>query len=358
MPVQGIVRLRKHQFGRQAAFGTKVAATRAYPVKGVPEVELNWTDPDLDVGSLDPVAAPHREAPALTASLEFPQLDYNSLPQLLSAFFGGAVEPTGGGTAQTWAFSPASATVDEPDVHTYEMGDDVLTDWYQFGDGILDSVEFTGPEGLGPVTASASWRFGSVASTGSTDSPVTGTVPTPGLDVDPNPVLVYLKDMAIAIADSTAGLAAGQIVDALHSIVIRLSGDIDEKRYANGAQVFDASGYARATRMIEIEATYAKTADTVGTTSESDDWISDQAVDRYIRLTFTSTALAQSPSTFYSWTTTLPARYYTRTEGESGGNSVIVLTAHAFYDPDDLAGVFESTVVCTLTGDELGNVLS
>jgi hypothetical protein len=30
-PIQGFVRLRKHQFGRQGVFGTKVAATRAYP---------------------------------------------------------------------------------------------------------------------------------------------------------------------------------------------------------------------------------------------------------------------------------------------------------------------------------------
>ena len=36
MPVQGLVRLRKHQFGRQALAGTKVAATRAYPATGVP----------------------------------------------------------------------------------------------------------------------------------------------------------------------------------------------------------------------------------------------------------------------------------------------------------------------------------
>ena len=97
MPVAGIVRLRKHLFGRQAAHGTKVAATRVYPFKGVPEVELNWTDPEVDLGSLDPVAAPHREAPALTAPLDIPQLDYNSLPILLSAFFGGGVEPLGAG---------------------------------------------------------------------------------------------------------------------------------------------------------------------------------------------------------------------------------------------------------------------
>jgi hypothetical protein len=353
MPVQGLVRLRRHLFGRQQSLGTVVPATRAYPFKGVPEVELNWTDPEVDLGSLDPIAAPHREAPALTAPLTDPQLAYNSIPIILSGFFGGGVEPTGGGTAQTWVFSPASATLDPLDVYTYQFGDDVLTDWYQLGDGILETFEITGPEGLGPVTTSLGWRFGSVASTGSTDSPVTGAVPTPGVALEPNEALVYLKDCAIYIADTTAGLAAGQIIDALHTITIRGSGDIDEKRYANGTQTFDVSAWARATRAIEIEATFAKTVDTVGLGSESDAWISDQAVDRYLRLIFTSTAEAQG-GTPYSWTITTPCRYYTRTEGESGGNTVIVLTAHAFYDPDDLDGVFETTVVNTLTAAELG----
>jgi hypothetical protein len=353
MPVQGLVRLRKHQIGRQSAFGTKVAATRRYAFKGVPDVELNWTDPDVDTGSLDPTAAPHREAPTLSAPLTDPQLAYNTIPLLMSGFFGGAVEPTGAGAAQTWTHEPASETVDEPDLFTYEFGDDALSDWYQFGDGILDGAEITLPDGLGAVTTSMTWRWGSVASTGSTDSPVTGSVPTPDLDLEGNPALVYFKDCAIYIADTTAGLAAGQIVDAAHSGVLRFSGDIDEKRYANGDQTFDVDAYARATRLIELELTLAKTADTVGTGSESDAWISDKAVDRYVRLIFTSTVMAQDAIP-YSWTLTLPMRYYTRTEGEAGGNTTIVLTGRAFYDPVDLAGVFTSIVVCTLTAGDLG----
>jgi hypothetical protein len=51
----------------------------------------------------------------------------------------------------------------------------------------------------------------------------------------------------------------------------------------------------------------------------------------------------------------MPMRYYTRTEGESGQNSTIILTGHAFYDPDDLDGVFESVIVNTLTEAELGD---
>jgi hypothetical protein len=56
----------------------------------------------------------------------------------------------------------------------------------------------------------------------------------------------------------------------------------------------------------------------------------------------------------YSWTVTMPMRYYTREESEIGGNTTVVLTGHAFYDPDDLEGVFTSVIVNTLTSEELG----
>ena len=355
MPIQGLGRLRKHLFGRQFTFGTVVAATRAYPFKGTPGVDLTWTDMEIDTGSLDMVAAPYRGAPALSASLESPALAYNDLPLLLSGFFGGAVEPAGAGTAQTWTYEPASVTLDEIDSFTYQFGDDVLDDWYQLGDGMLESVDISGPEGLGPITASMNWKFGSVASTGSTDSPVVGTVPTAGLTVDANPTLVYLKDMGIFIADSTAGLATGQVLDALHSFTLRLSGDIDEKRFGNGDQSFDVDAYARASRLIELECVFAKTDDTVGLLSESDKWMSDQSVDRYVQLTFESTVDAEA-LTPYSWNIVFPLRYYTRTEGEVGGNTTVVLTGRAWYDTSDLNGVFTSTVVNTLTTGGLGNV--
>ncbi len=356
MPIQGFVRLRKHQFGRQATFGTKVAATRAYSLSGVPAVELNWTDPDSDQGSRDPVAPPYRVAPDLTAALDSPSLGYNDLPLIMCAFFGGEEVPTGGGTAKTWTHHPASTTVEDPDPFTYEFGDDVLTDWYQFGDGVLESFEITGPEGLGPLTATLNWRLGSVASSGSTDSPDSPVVPTAGLDVDTTAVLVYLKDMAIYIAADPDDLflAPAKISDTLHTFIFRGNQELDQKRFANGAQTFDITAYGPGVRGLEIEATYAKTADTVGIGSESDDWMSDESVNRYIGLRFVSTVLAQTPSTFYAWDVIMPARYYTREEGEIGGNTTVVLNAHAFYDPDDFAGVFESVIVNTLTEAELG----
>ena len=350
-PVAGLVRLRKHQFGRQQLMGTVVAATRAYPHTGTPSVDLAWTDPEIDVGSRDIVAPPTRGPSELTAGLDSPQLMYNNLPKIFSGFFGGAESPTGG-AAKTWRWQPASSTIDVIDPYTYEFGDDVTSDWYQLGDGIIESFEITGPEGLGTLTATETWRFGSVASTGSTDSPVSGTVPTPALTVSTTDVPIFLKDGGIYIASSVGGLGAGQVTDALHTFTLRGSQEIDLKRYANATQTFDISDYGPGARTIELECTFAKTSDTVGTGSESDAWMSDVAVNRYIRLTFTSTAFATG-ATPYSWTFDMPARYYTREEGEIGGNSTIVLTAHAFYDGTN--EVFDTTVVNTLTEAMLGD---
>ena len=190
MPVQGFTRARKHQFGRESVLGTDVAATRAYPFTGVPSVVLNWTDPDVDTGSIVKTVAPYRIHSDLTAALTDPAIAYDDIPLMMCALFGGQESPTGGGTAKTWTNKPSAVDpLDTPDTFTYEFGDDVLTDWFQLGGGILEGLTITGPEGLGPCTAALTWRFASAASTGSTDSPVTGTVPTPDLDVDTNPVL-------------------------------------------------------------------------------------------------------------------------------------------------------------------------
>lgn len=362
-PIAGFVRLRKHQFGRQAAFGTAVPATRAYPFKGTPTVELNWTDPDVDVGSRDVVAPPYRVAPDITAPLTDPALAYNNLPILMSAFFGGQEVPTPSGTAFVWTHAPASLTVDDPDLYTYEFGDDVLTDWFQLGDGMLESLEISGPEGLGPLSTSMGWRFGTAASTGSTDSPVNNgsgdVVPTSSLGVSTDDKIVYLKDGAIYIASDPADLAANQISDALHSFVLRFSQEVDVKRFANGTQSFDAQALVPGARAIELECTFAKTTDTVGLGSEADAWFSDDAVDRYVQFIFTSTIEA-SAGVPYSWDFTMPMRYYTRAEGEIGGNTVVVLTGHAFYNPNepgsgtDPVGVFASEAVTTLSEADLG----
>lgn len=353
MAIQGLVRLRKHQFGAQASFGTKVAAKRAYPFSGVPSVDLQWTDPEIDAGSIDPTAPPYRLAGDFTASLDDPALKYNNLPLMLGAALAGTAAPTTGTTDETWAWTPTSTTVTDPDVYTYEFGDDVTTDWYQLGDGLLETLEITGTRDPdGPLTASMSWRFGSASSTGSTDSPVTGSVPTPSLAVATSDVMLYLKDGLINIASVFTDLATSQVSDALHAFTLRITNEFDQKRYANGDQDFGIDAYALSSRAIELECRWAKTDDIVGTGSESDAWFSDDPVTRYIQMVFESTAEAAT-AVPYSWEFTAPMRYYTREEDAEGGNSIVVLTAHAFYDPtEDIEMVFETTVVNTI--DETG----
>ena len=349
MPVQGQVRLRKHQFGRQSAWGNAEPATRAYPFSGVPSVNLNWTDPEGDFGSLFPIAPPYRTAPDLTASLSAPVVNYNDLPLMFSGVFGNDESPTGT-TAKTWVWTPGALAPDDFDLHTYEFGDDVTTDWYQLTEGIITQLTFNGPDNLGPVSASMNWLFAQVASTGSTDSPVSGTVPTPSLSVDANAVPVYLKDGSIFI-DSTAGsIGSTQITDALHNFQLTITVEVDQKRFANGTQSFELGAYGRASMAVELQCTFAKTADTVGTGSESDAWMSDQAVNRFVRLAFESTAVAETgtPDVPYSWVMDLPLRYYTREEGEIGGNTTVVLTGRTFLETVTLDHAFETTVVNTL----------
>jgi hypothetical protein len=349
----GFVKTRQHLFGRQSIFGTRVAAKRAYPFKGVPDVNPNWVDPEIDVGSIDIVAAPRREAPSYTAALTDPQLRYNSLPLLHSGFFGGAVAGAGS-PAVTRLYEPASTSMDVVDPFTYEFGNtDVPTDWYQLGDGILESVEITGPEGLGALTTSMSWRFGSAYGSGFTDFPDSPVVPT-SLAVTPNETIVYLKDMGIYIASDPYDVpyASARVADALHTFTMRWTREIDEKRFANGDQSFDVDAWGTANRTLELECSWAKTADIVGIGSESDAWFSEQAVDRYIRLYAESTEDA-GVGVPYSWDLTMPMRYYTRAEGDIGGNVIVILTAKAFFAADNPTPVYSAEIINTLADANL-----
>jgi hypothetical protein len=358
MPVAipGLVALRRHLFGRQEDFGIPNTAARAYPFSGTPDVNLNWTDPEGDFGSIDPIAPPYRGAPDLTASLTDNSLMYNNLPLWLASILGGDVEPTGGGTSKTWAFNPASLTADEIDVFSYEFGDEVENDWFQLFDGLTESVTFTFPRGLGPVTVSGNWRFGSSRYDGASEAALQPefTIPTVGLSVSSTDVPVMFGDAKLYIDDTAGGLGATQISDALYGGQLTVSRELDQKRWANGTG-FDLAGYSSGKRTVEFTLDFAKTADIVGTGSESDAWFSETAVNRFVRLKFTSPVEA-SAGVPYSWTINMPLRYYTRAEDAEGGNSVVSLVGHQFYQSATLAYALQSTVVNTLalTGFETG----
>ena len=320
----GLVKLRAHQFARQAAFATPLAAKRRYPFTGVPDIDLGWTDPEIDGGSLDPIAAPYREAENLTASLSAPAVYYNDLPLMLSAVFGDEVTPAGAGTGKTWTHQPASLTADNLDLYTYEFGDDLdgtggkPNDWFAFGDGLLESLTITAPEGLGALSAEMGWRFGMVRYEGATESALqpSPAVPTAALSVDSAGTPVYLGNCILSIDSAHGDIGTTPITDALHSFVLAITPELDVKRLANG-NGFDVSGYGRGPRQIELRLQFAKTADTVGVGSESDAWFSETAINRFVQLEFTSTAVAEtgSPDVPYSWQIRMPLRYYTREDG-------------------------------------------
>ena len=163
--------------------------------------------------------------------------------------------------------------------------------------------------------------------------------------------------MGLYIASTAAGLAAGQVLNALHSLEMTITAERDDKRFANAAQSFDVSDRSVTGFAVELALTLAKTDDTVGTGSETDAWFSDDAVDRYVRLDFISTRII-SGATPFSWQVDMPLRYVTREEGESGGNAVIVLTGNAWYDPGTFAGFFKSTIKNALHASNLGSAAS
>lgn len=358
MAILGKVRLRRHLFGRQAGFGTAVTSTRAYPFAGTPTPNLNWTEVEGDFGSLYPVVPRFKGIPDLNFTLNDNSLNYNDLPLMFSAFFGGGVTPTGGGSAKTWDWEPDGFGSEDFDPYTYEFGDDAdgtggnPNDWEQYTDGILTSLTIDSPEtGGGVLTAALGFKFSDLRYAGSTDIPPTGSVPSITDRPDENPTRVYLKDCTVYLDSDASDIGGTQLSSAVHKFNLAATQEVDEKRYVDGTQSFAVEQYGRGTTRINLAVTYAKTADTVGVGSESDAWSADDPVARYFRFAFESTTEAQS-GVPYSWEFSMPARYFQREHAEIGNNSVIVLTAEAFLD-STLDYPFSTEVVNTLASADL-----
>lgn len=356
MPVAlaGFVKNRAHQFGLQGAFGTAVGAKRRYAMKGVPAPNPEWTDPDVDVGSVYVVAAPYRLAGSYPASLTLPILHYNDLPLIYALFYGGTTSGTGS-PAVTRFWNPSATTPDTVDVASYEFFDDTgSTDGFQFRDGILESYEITGT-GKGPLSATLNFQFGAFFGQGFTDFPASPTIPTL-LSFDPNEAIVYMADLFISLASNSYDLGyANRIADALHTFTLRGNKTIDRKEFANGDHQFDVDAWGTAAVTHELECTWAKTPDIIGTGSESDAWMSDTAVDRYAGITAETdpAKIAADTGVPYLWDVSLPMRYYTRTEGDMGGNATVVLTGHGFADLNHAIGPLSAEIVNTLADADL-----
>lgn len=345
-PIIGFTRNRSHQFGLQSALNTPVAATRRIAFRGTPDINPNWSEQEnVDTGSIDPVMDRYRVGSDITLSLTA-DLDFHHIPLLMAAGVEGAVTPTGGGAAKTWTHTTTSLSATTLDYFTDEFADDANNndsgppeDGMQLYGGIVERLEFGFDETQGPWTVSTDWRFSGV------NAHVT---PTASLQVSSNTPLVFGADTALYIDDTSGGIGGTLISDSLHSASVVIENQIDVKRFAQGSNTrFQVDGYGLSGRTITATFRFAKTSQIVAAlNSETVDWLSADPVDRYVQLLTQSTAAAEG-ATPYSWTQNLSGNWFTRTDSEFGGNSVVELVLQGRYDAG-LGYAYRSTVVNTL----------
>ncbi len=317
-PIAGFSRFRQWAFSAaQSAHGTAATPSGAFPWRGTPTVNPNWTDiDDVDVGSIDPVLSPYRMALDTTATLAG-VLDYDSIPLIMAAGVRGGVTGSAAGAAITWTHAGLSTTATTLDEFSASWGDDYGQDDFRFSDGVIEEIEFTMSDDLGPWRVSTQWYFGSA----------NPAVTKPVVTLASNLPLVFGADTALFINSTSGAIGSTQVTNALHSARIRIRNTIDKKRFANGSNSrFAVAGYGLASRDIEAEFTFAKADAITGfaSTSEVRQWLNADPVTRYLSVVATSREIVTG-STPYSWTQNLPLTWRTRDNGELGGNSTVTL---------------------------------
>ena len=337
MAIQGLTRLRFNQVGKQSVIQTAVTATRRVPWRGALTYNPNRTDPDVDVGSLDPVIAPYSGAIDVGWNPTGP-ITFDDLPIRLSAGLMGGISPTTpAGAARQWSYQVASLTADAFDYWTNQFGDDTeATDTIIGFGGVADVLEETMPEDGGPWTISDTWIFAGAT---------LGSNATNGLTVDDTPVFAFGTDTAFYM-DSTAGsIGITPLSDAVHTATIRISNNLDKKRFANGSNTRNQlSGYGRGPRVIELMLTVSKTTATIAEANTLDD---TPTPSRFFKISTNSTELAAAANP-YKYERSGAFRLFERSEGEIGGNAVINLVYRAYYD-STLGYAYKALVVDQLT---------
>lgn len=306
MSVQGLQRFRKHQIGFQTAFSSNTAATKILPYRGAINIDPQLTDPDVDVGSLDPILPPFAGAAAYTSNWTG-NLAFNDAPDLWAGVLKGGVTPTGA-TAKTHIFQAASLTQDTFAYFTDQWGDDYSTDWIHGGSGIIDELELGFDEDLGAWDVNAQAIYARAAFGG----------PTGGLSVDEDPVWVYGADTEIYLDTAAGSIGTTKWTDAVHRASVRVVGNNDPKRFANGSNTrFQLANYGRGAREIEFVIGVAKTSTTVAERQRIDD--APPAL-RFLEYRTTSPTIITG-STPYSQVIRSPVRLITATDVEFGENN-------------------------------------
>lgn len=333
MPISGFVRFRKHQVGKQSSFSSNTPATRVLPYRGAIVVDPARTDPDVDIGSLDPILAPFNGPTEVTGTWEG-NLAFDDAPYLWAGAVKGGVTPTGA-TAKSWVFQAASLTADTFEYLTDYWGDDYTTDVIVGGSGVIDSLEIGFGDDLSAYTVNADLVYANAE-----PASFTG-----GLTVDDTPQWVYGADTEIYLDTVYTAIGTTKLVDAVHGATFRVNNNLDRKRFANGSNTrFDLAGYGRGAREIEVELVLAKTAATVAEAQTLDD---TPVPSRFIELKTTSPEIITG-STPYSQSIRVPVRLISRSDGEIGGNTTITLTYRGYYDAN-LGYALRVAVVNTLS---------
>lgn len=334
MPIAGQTRFRKHQVGSQTSLSSNSATTRILPYRGAIVYDPQRTDPDVDVGSVDPVLAPFAGAVSVTGSWEG-KLAFDDAPYLWNGAIKGGVTPTGA-TAKSWVWQAASLTNDTFGYITDQWGDDYSTDVFVGGGGVIESLEMSFGDDLSVMDINASLVF----ARGQMCQGFTG-----GLTMDDTPQWAYGTDTEVFLDTVPGSMGATKLVDTVHGVTFSLTNNFDLKRFANGSNTrFELSGFGRGAREIEVTLVLAKTTQSVAEACTLDD---TPVPNRYIEIKTTSPEIITG-STPYSQSIRTPVRLISRADGEIGGNTTITLVYRGFYDAT-LGYALRAAVVNTLS---------
>ena len=332
--IPGVTRDRYNQLGIQTVLNTAVAPTRKVPWRGVITYNPNVTDPDVDVGSIDPVLLPYAMGVDVGWTPAGP-LDFDNAAIRLSAALKGGVAPVTAAGATTWTYQVASLTQDVFDVYTVQSADDTeATDSITAFGGLIDVFEETSPEDGGPWTISDTWVL-----SGAT----LGQNGTDGITIDASPEWVFGTDTAYFM-DSVAGSIGITPWADIHNATIRITNNLDRKRFQNGSNTrFQLGGYARGPRMIELIITASKNATAIAERATFDD---TPRVNRFFKVSTTSTELIGAVPRRYDRLGAF--RLFDVADVEVENNAAIQFTYRAYYD-STLGYVYRSVLVNTLT---------
>lgn len=335
----GQTRFRKIQVGKQTVIGTAVAATRVLPYRGLMVLNPNRTEPDVDVGSLDPIMAPYPMAQEVLMSGATGPLAFDDAPIRLSAGLMGGVTATGptGTTAYTWTYTAASLTADAFDYWSVQTGDDTSD---ASGEGtnafgaLIETFSESGGEELGPFQVSDDW-----VAAGAVYGNRTGA-----LTVANSPAWVFGADTEVFLNSTAGTIGTTKLAAAVRGATLTIANNLDRKRYMDGSNTrFQLAAYGRGPREITLDLTVEKTAAAIAERITLDD---TPTPNRYIELRTTSTELAGTAIP-YSYKRLMPMRLMSVDDGEIGGNTNLTFHYKGFYD-STLLYAFKAIVVCKL----------